>query len=202
MRTNCHNFIHRDRNHPSIVLWSAGNEVGDQSAPEGAETLRGLLRTFHREDPTRPVTVACDRIASDPLSNRVRPEFLAGLDVVGYNYVDRWRSRADLYYSIDHAALPGRRFIGTESVGMGGIRGDYSSLFPGSSPQRARWMVPEPNRKIDVEQLWQFVRIHDYVSGDFMWTGIDYLGEAFWPMKGSPTGALDTCGFKKDSFYF
>ncbi|MBN1566784.1 MAG: DUF4982 domain-containing protein [Acidobacteria bacterium] len=193
-------FIHRDRNHPSVVLWSAGNEVGDQSSPQGAQTLRKLLDVFHREDPTRPVTVGCDQIMSEPVSNRARPEFLAMLDIVGYNYVDRWRDRIEKYYSIDREAFPGRRFIGTESGSMGGIRGDYSSLFPDTKP--AGFFGFAGGRDIDVEQLWKFVRIHDYVAGDFMWTGIDYLGEAFWPMKSAPSGVIDTCGFKKDGFYF
>jgi beta-galactosidase len=194
------NFIHRDRNHPSVVLWSAGNEVPDQSDPDGAATLRGLLEIFHSEDPTRPVTVACDRIASEPLSNRVRPEFLAELDIVGYNYVDRWRRRADLYYSIDRAAFPKRRFIGTESIGIGGIRGDYRDLYPSADGQPG-FLIPS-NIRLDAEELWKFVSLYDYVSGDFMWTGIDYLGESRWPMKGAPTGTLDTCGFRKDSYYF
>jgi beta-galactosidase len=195
------NFIHRDRNHPSVVLWSAGNEVPDQSDPQGAETLRRLNHIFHSEDPTRPVTVGCDHVYCEPFVEMARPEFLAALDIVGYNYVDRWRDRAEKYYSIDHEAFPSRRVIGTESPGMGGIRGDYSSLFPQTSPNdtRPRYHAGE---NLDVEQLWQFVNTYDYVAGDFMWTGIDYLGEASWPAKGSTAGVIDTCGFKKDGFYF
>jgi len=194
------NFVRRDRNHPSVVLWSAGNEVGDQGAAQGSETLGKLLKVFHAEDPTRPVTVGCDHIASEPISDAARPEFLALLDVVGYNYVDRWRDRKEKYYSVDRHAFPQRRFIGTESESMGGIRGDYRGLFPSEAPgEFLRLLV---GRNIDVEQLWKFVRVHDYVAGDFMWTGIDYLGEARWPMKGSSSGVIDTCGFKKDGFYF
>jgi beta-galactosidase len=196
------NFLHRDRNHPSIVLWSAGNEIGDQSAPDGADTLRGLLEIFHREDPTRPVTAACDRIASEPASNTVKPEFLAELDIVGYNYVDRWRDRAEKYYSIDHDAFPDRRVIGTESGGMSAIRGDYRSMFPSEDPADARRFLFRQNHNVNAELLWQFVSTYDYVAGDFMWTGIDYIGESFWPMRISASGVLDTCAFKKDGFYF
>jgi beta-galactosidase len=194
------NLVRRDRNHPSVVLWSAGNEIGDQSDAQGPETLGKLLKVFHGEDPTRPVTAACDRIASEPASNTVRPEFLALLDVVGYNYVDRWRDRREKYYSIDRQAFPQRRFIGTESESMGNIRGEYPELFPGDAPDSFFQLLR--GRNIDVEQLEKFVSTYDYVAGDFMWTGIDHLGEARWPMKGSSTGVLDTCGFKKDGFYF
>src|ERR1017187_1205094 len=203
-------FVHRDRNHPCVVLWSAGNEIGDQSRAEGAETLRKLLEGFHTEDPTRLVTAGGDQIASEPLTNRVRPEFLAQLDVVGYNYVDRWRDRKEKYYSIDRAAFPQRRVIGTESGSMGGTRGDYRALSP-PPPQSSAAPAAAPaammlrggrGRNIDVEQLWRFVSTYDYVAGDFMWTGIDYLGESRWPGKGSSAGVIDTCGFKKDGFYF
>jgi beta-galactosidase len=214
-------FIHRDRNHPCVVLWSAGNEIGEQTLPDGADVLRPLVETYHREDPSRLVTAACDKAFAEPLS--APPEFTDILDVVGYNYVDRWLDRADKYYSVDRREFPERKFIGTESVSMGGIRGDYSGLFfdPASTQPAAQAVeprgaalpttrlgrrrfrqVPASNRRIDVEQLWKFVRTNDYVSGDFMWTGFDYLGEAFWPAKSAPFGVLDTCGFKKDGFYF
>jgi beta-galactosidase len=179
-------FIHRDRNHPSVVLWSAGNEVVDQVVPAGVETLRRLIGIFHREDPTRLVTVGCDRIVAEP--EAVSQEFLELLDVVGYNYVDRWRDRREKYYSIDWHAFPRRKVIGTESPSMGGIRGNFNE---------GHWAPPA-----DVEQLLKYVMTYDNVAGDHMWTGIDYLGEARWPAKSNPSGVLDTCGFEKDGYYF
>jgi beta-galactosidase len=191
-------FVRRDRNHPCVALWSAGNEVVDQVVPTGVETLRRLLAIFHREDPTRAVTVGCDRIVAEP--EAVPNEFLDLLDVVGYNYVDRWRDRAQKYYSIDRQAFPRRKMIGTESPSMGGVRGDYRWAFPQTAQGRVRGMGG--NRGVDVEQLWSFVRTYDYVSGDHMWTGIDYLGESGWPAKNSSSGVIDTCGFVKDGYYF
>ena len=191
-------FVHRDRNHPSVVLWSCGNEIGDQLTPNGIALLRDLLNLFHREDPTRLVTAGCDQIAADPKAAPV--EFLSLLDVVGYNYADRWRERKELYYSLDKAAHPNWRMIGTESSGMGGIRGDYRGLFP--PDQAPAGVRNRGGRGLDTQQLWRFVRTHDYVAGDFMWTGIDYLGESTWPSHGASSGCIDSCGFPKDGYYF
>jgi beta-galactosidase len=197
-------FVRRDRNHPSVVVWSCGNEIGDQLSPNGVELLRDLMAIFHREDPTRPVTAACDQIAAQPKAAPV--EFLGALDIVGYNYADRWRERRELYYSIDKQAHPNWRMIGTESFGMGGQRGDYRGFVPDAPGQAA---VPfgfrgygRGFRGLDTEELWKFVWNHDYVAGDFMWTGIDYLGEAGGGQRGASSGVLDSCGFPKDGYYF
>jgi beta-galactosidase len=188
-------FIQRDRNHPSVVMWSAGNEIREQPAEGGDKVLKRLLDLFHAEDPTRPVTVGCDNIAAD--DNPARIEFLQLLDIVGYNYVDRWHERRELFYSIDRHGHPDWKMVGTESVSAGGLRGDYNF------DRDTTWFNPNYNsRMIRAEQLWKFVAVNPYVIGDFMWTGIDYLGEAFWPTKSASSGVIDLCGFPKDGYYF
>ncbi len=188
-------MLHRDRNHPSIVMWSVGNEVREQPRAGGHEVLRKLVEICHLVDPTRHVTQGCDNIAAD--GGSTTPEFLELLDVVGYNYVDRWHERRELYYSLDRHTHPNWKFVGTESASVYGVRGGYSL---GKDPN-----VIRPNYTsgmIRAEQLWKFVAMHDYVIGDFMWTGIDYLGESRWPSKNASSGVLDLCGFPKDGYYF
>ena len=192
-------MIHRDRNHPSVVIWSAGNEVPDQVVENGSEVLRKLIETIHREDPTRPVTQANDRIAAG--DGPAKLSFLELLDIVGYNYVDRWNERRELYYGVDRHDHPDWKMIGTENVSVGGLRGQYSigqdltDRRPGRSRDYRLGMI-------QAEQLWKFTSVNDYVIGDFMWTGIDYLGEAGWPNKSSSSGVIDLCGFPKDGYYF
>jgi hypothetical protein len=115
--------------------------------------------------------------------NPVAPEFLDLCDRMGFlvmnEIFDEWK------------------MVGTESVSNGGLRDGYSF---GSDPASLN-----PNyttRMIRPEQLWKFVSVNPYVIGDFMWTGIDYLGEAFWPSKHASSGVIDLCGFTKDGYYF
>jgi len=192
-------MIHRDRNHPSVVIWSAGNEVPDQVAETGSEVMRKLAETFHNEDPTRPVTQANDRIAAG--DGPAKLPFLELQDIVGYNYVDRWNERRELYYSIDRHDHPDWKMIGTENVSVGGLRGQYS-IASDQSDRRPGRSRDYRLGMIQAEQLWKFTSVNDYVVGDFMWTGIDYLGEAGWPNKNSSSGVIDLCGFPKDGFYF
>ncbi|HUJ45113.1 MAG TPA: glycoside hydrolase family 2 TIM barrel-domain containing protein [Opitutaceae bacterium] len=201
-------MIHRDRNHPCVVLWSAGNEIGEQEANAGPEVLRKLIAVFHREDPTRPVTVAMDNIFNQ--HGRAPAAFTDQLDVVGYNYVDRWGTRRETQYRDDHDQFPQRKFIGTEDSSVRGTRGVYrfgpllgpetwtGEVTPAPGPEGALYL----GEAMRAASLWRFEALHDYVAGDFAWTGIDYLGEARWPRKGATSGSLDTCGFKKDGFYF
>ncbi len=189
-------FVHRDRNHPSIVLWSAGNEIGEQGAPDGAEVLKRLVGIFHREDPTRPVTTGNDNIAAE--GHPATLAFLNAEDIVGYNYVDRWHERRELFAEQDRHDHPEWRMIGTESGTLFQSIDEQYSL--GDEPAVVR---PNYNSGMtQAERLWKWVTLHDYFVGDFMWTGLDYLGESTWPFKGFASGAMDITGYPKDAFYF
>ena len=208
-------MVKRDRNHPSVVMWSIGNEIKDQFTTMGPGIAQELIAICHRLDPTRLVTSGNDEIASNTPAT---PEFLAAFenDIVGYNYPDRWRERKELMYAIDKKEFPNRRVVGTETGGYSGSRGSY--MIPGLVPENASpaqgnamaGMMSFMRRGgglissglIDVERRWVFNKAYDYVIGDFMWTGIDYYGETRWPSRGAGSGYLDNCGFKKDGYWF
>jgi beta-galactosidase len=161
--TDLRAMLRRDRNHPSVVLYSIGNEVPNQLDYDGATIARKLIAISHEEDPTRPATAACDQSYVSS-----RNGFMDTLDIAGYNYIDR------LYgiktYAPDRARFPKRLFLGTET-----------------SPAIHYWLG---------------VRDNDYVIGDFIWTGIDYLGESReFPRRGSDSGFLDLAGGKKPGFH-
>ncbi len=185
-------MIRRDYNHPSVILWSIGNEIPEQSSEDGPQIVKFLQDICHEEDLTRMVTCACDNIASVAPAC-ARREFEEALDVVGYNYVGRWRNRAETFYEEDKLLYPNRRFIGTENPSVGGIRGEYK--------QGGFW-GDYSSMTMHHEALWRYTASHDFVAGDYLWTGIDYLGETRWPNRGAACAPLDTAGFEKDSYYY
>lgn len=189
-------MLYRDRNHPSIVIWSIGNEVPEQTHPEGHLIAKELQDICHQLDPTRLATQANDQIAAEP--KPATKEFLDTLDVVGYNYTGRWRTRAETLYDDDKRANPGWRMLGTENPSGCGKRGEYKL----EREEVNAWRQMYFSAPVAVGKLLRYTMTHDYVAGDFMWTGIDYLGEAHWPDRSSSPGPLDTCAFPKDMFYF
>jgi beta-galactosidase len=161
--TDLRAMLRRDRNHPSVILYSIGNEIPNQKDRDGASIARELVAICHAEDPTRPVTSACDQSAT-----ATRNGFMDALDIAGYNYISRLYGTNT--YAPERKRFPHRLCLGTETTcGL---------------------------------PYWLGVRDHDYVIGDFIWTGIDYLGEAHqFPERGSQAGFLDLAGGKKTDFF-
>ena len=195
-REDMTSMVERDRNHPSVIMWSIGNEVREQVVDGGWKYARMLAGLCHSLDSTRPLTQACDMVKAEPVSANVR--FLEQLDIVGVNYTDRWRERTETFYEEEKREHPHWLLLGTEDVAVNGRRGDYRLDIPDSVWGRS----PYHARSLKAEKLWKFIRTRPYVMGSFMWTGIDYLGECFWPDRGSSAGVMDTCGYLKDGYFF
>ncbi|MES2276580.1 MAG: DUF4982 domain-containing protein [Bacteroidota bacterium] len=193
------NLVHATRNHPSIIMWSSGNEVPDQNGSEGAKRAKWLQEIFHREDPTRPVTVGMDQVKATMASG-----FGALLDVPGMNY------RTHLYEEA-FQQFPQGFILGSETASTVSSRGVYkfpvvkgvNKTYPDQQTssydmEYCSWSnLPEDDFILQDTKPW--------VIGEFVWTGFDYLGEPTpynkLPSRSSYFGINDLAGLPKDRYY-
>jgi beta-galactosidase len=202
-------MVKRDRNHPSVFIWSIGNEIREQFDSTGITIARELVRTVKSLDTTRPVTSALSE--SDPHKNFIYQS--GALDLVGLNYHQE-------VYAAFRENYPGQSFIGSENVSGLASRGHYD--MPSDSvrywPPSAKIKTVEGNPGNTVsaydnvtaywgsthESTWNIIRRYDFLSGMFVWSGFDYLGEPTpygWPSRSSYFGIIDLAGFPKDVYY-
>jgi len=201
-------FIKRDRNHPSVMIWSIGNEIGEQWDSVGNPIAKELAAIVHSLDTTRPITTANNEVSH---GNSIISS--GALDLIGYNYN---HERFEQF----PADYPGRKFIATETNSALATRGHYDmpsdsvriwpiawdKLFTKGNPDntvsaydnvRAPWGSTH-------EATWKIIKKHDFLSGMFIWTGFDYIGEPtpyVWPSRSSYFGVVDLAGFPKDVYY-
>lgn len=208
-KQDLHDFLLRDRNHPSIIIWSIGNEV------EGirTEVTQQLVEYVHAVEPTRPVTCGLDDITEEREANRKL------LDIAGYN-----DGRAACFiYEKDHQNDPKRVMLGTETPHTFQTRGFYRTqtwwrdkdkprkeienlteeeiFFDGALQYNSSY--DNSGVRLCARDCWELTMKLPYLIGEFRWTGIDYLGESFgWPARMANFGIIDLCGFPKDHYYF
>ncbi|MFZ1290486.1 MAG: beta-galactosidase GalA, partial [Melioribacteraceae bacterium] len=183
-------ILNRDRNHPSIFIWSMENEEAIQGTIIGTRIIKTLVETTHRIDPTRPVTAAMNH-------GRNEGGYSDVLDVVGYNYGDK-----SMAYVKDHENYPQRILFSTESTSFISTRGEYENNFEkGYVSNLGIW---QPNWGPLPGEDWADIVHYPFLGGTFIWTGFDYRGEPTpyrWPCVSSHFGIMDICGFPKDGYY-
>ncbi|RHH84205.1 DUF4982 domain-containing protein [Segatella copri] len=194
------NLVKHHRNHPSIVMWSIGNEIPEQWSQEGVEIAKHLQDLCHQYDPSRPVTQGMDK-AEDALKSG----FAQVMDVPGFNY------RVHKYYK-NIEQLPQGFLLGSETASTVSSRGVYK--FPVVVSDKATYPDGQCS-SYDTEYCswsnlpdddWKMQDDYSWVIGEFVWTGYDYLGEptpydTYWPSRSSYFGICDLAGLPKDRYY-
>ena len=208
------NLLLANRNHPSIIMWSIGNEIPEQNSEEGRDISESLQDICHQLDPTRPVTQGMDRA-----EEALKSGFAQVMDVPGFNYrVHKYEKNLE--------QLPQGFLLGSETASTVSSRGVYK--FPVEVTDNSQYASWSPNydptaiqkadgqcSSYDVEYCswsnlpdddWVWQDDKDWVIGEFVWTGYDYLGEPtpydeYWPARSSYFGICDLAGLPKDRYY-
>lgn len=209
-RKDLADLIKRDRNHPSVIMWSIGNEIREQFDSTGTTLTKELAAIVRAEDPTRPVTAALTE--THPEKNFIAQA--GALDILGFNYKYEQYDSLPINFS-------GQKFIASETTSALATRGHYDighdtlRFWPPSSKEK---FVKNGNPDFTVsaydqvaaywgtshEQAWKAVKQRDFMTGLFVWTGFDYLGEPVpydFPARSSYYGIIDLAGFPKDVYY-
>jgi beta-galactosidase len=187
-------MIRRDRNHPSVVIWSMGNEEPLQSTPRGAAIITTMKQEAKRLDPTRMVTAA--------MNGGWGVGFTQVVDVMGLNYGGAHVNETKNISSY-RAKFPTKPTVGTETGSTVSTRGVYEN-----DPLRGYVSAYDVNHPVwasTAETWWSYYDENTYLAGGFLWTGFDYRGEPTpygVPCISSHFGAMDTCGFAKDNFHY
>jgi beta-galactosidase len=174
-------MILRDRNHPSIIMWSLSNEEKFQGSPEGRAIFAAMKKLVHRYDDTRPITSAI--VHNWPTNGAADLQ-----DIIGVNYNDN-------KYDAIHRNYPDKPMFGSEDTNQKTTRGEYAD-------NKAAGMCSCYNLSV---KGWLAVVERPFMCGSFTWTGFDYKGEPNpygWPDVSNNTGLMDSCGFPKDKYYY
>jgi beta-galactosidase len=196
------NLVRRDRNHPSVIIWSISNEEKEQGSELGARQGRAMVKLIRQLDDTRPVTAA--------MNNGIGHGLTGVIDVQGFNY------HPDTYDPV-HRKFPKKPLIATEIAAAVGTRGCYAHQSFTVPKDTARYEgdparcqvsandVNAPDWAETAEEAWQAVAERPWMAGGFVWAGFDYRGEPTpfeWPAVSSQYAIMDTCGFPKDVYYY